>query len=97
MVRNGKKSTESRSEHGKIAVVCGGGGLTGGVFEVGALKALDQALGGGAITELDLYAGASAGALVSTLLAAGLSPEEMDEVIVKGGRNRRGLPPLKRG
>jgi predicted acylesterase/phospholipase RssA len=88
---------EGRSEHGKIAVVCGGGGLTGGMFEVGALRALDQALGGGVLTTLDLYAGASAGAMVSTMLAAGLSPREMDEVIVRGTKNRRHLPPLKRG
>jgi len=86
-----------RSEHGKIAIVCGGGGLTGGMFEVGALRALDCALGGGVITELDQYAGASAGAMVATLLAAGVSPDEMDEVVVRGARNRRKLPPLKRG
>ena len=64
---------------------------------MGALRALDQALGGGVLTTLDLYAGASAGAMVSTMLAAGLSPREMDEVIVRGTKNRRHLPPLKRG
>ena len=80
----------------KVAVVCGGGGLTGGVFEVGALRALDQALGGGVVSSLDSYAGASAGALVATLLAAGLTPQDMDDVIVRGARNRRRLPPLKR-
>jgi len=85
------------SEYGKIALVCGGGGLTGGMFEVGALRALDQALGGDALTDLDLYAGASAGAMVATMLAAGLSPKEMDEVVVRGARNRRKIPPLKRG
>ncbi|MCP4869138.1 MAG: patatin-like phospholipase family protein [Proteobacteria bacterium] len=81
---------------GKIAVVCGGGGLTGGVFEVGALRALDTALGGGVVNAADCYAGASAGALVATMLAAGLTPQDMDDVIVRGARNRRRLPPLKR-
>ena len=81
---------------GKLAVVCGGGGLTGGVFEVGALRALDIALGGGVVNAADCYAGASAGALVATLLAAGLTPQDMDDVIVRGARNRRRLPPLKR-
>jgi predicted acylesterase/phospholipase RssA len=66
------------------------------VFEVGALRALDVALGGGVINSADCYAGASAGALVATLLAAGLTPQEMDDVIVRGARNRRRLPPLKR-
>ena len=67
------------------------------MFEVGALRALDRALGGEALTSLDLYAGASAGAMVATLLAAGVSPAEADEVVVRGARNRRKLPPLKRG
>ena len=92
-----EKPRTGRSEYGKIAVVCGGGGLTGGMFEVGALRALDRALGGGVLTELDQYAGASAGAMVATMLAAGVSPDEMDEVVVRGARNRRKLPPLKRG
>jgi NTE family protein len=79
-----------------IAVVCGGGGITGGVFEVGALRALDEALGGGVVNNADTYAGASAGALIATLLAAGLTPREMEQVIVRGARNRRRLPALKR-
>jgi len=80
----------------KTALVCGGGGITGGVFEVGALRALDRCLGGGVVNSLDCYAGASAGSLVATLLAAGLTPEDMDDVLVRGTRNRRRLPPLKR-
>lgn len=79
------------------AVVCGGGGLTGGVFEVAALRALDVALGGGVLTRLDVFAGAASGSLVATMLASGLSPQEMDDVIVRGARNRRRLPPLSRG
>ncbi len=80
----------------RIAIVCGGGGITGGVFEVGALRALDEALGGGIVNTADTYAGASAGALIATLLAAGLTPREMEQVIVRGARNRRRLPALKR-
>jgi len=81
---------------GRIALVCGGGGIVGGVFEVGVLRALDQALGGGVVNACDIYAGASAGALLSTMLAAGITPQEMDHVVVRGARNRRDLPPLKR-
>lgn len=87
---------EAPSKGSRVAIVCGGGGITGGVFEVGALKALDQALGGGVVTNVDCYAGASAGALIATLLAAGLGPADMEQVIVRGARNRRRLPPLKR-
>ena len=80
----------------KIALVCGGGGLTGGVFEVGALRALDRALGGGVLADLDCYVGASAGSLVATLMAAGASPDDMEDVLVRGGRKRSKLPELKR-
>ena len=80
----------------KVALVCGGGGLTGGVFEVGALRALDKALGGGVIAALDCYVGASAGSLVATLMAAGASPDDMHDVLVRGGGKYK-LPVLKRG
>ena len=83
-------------DRSRIAMVCGGGGIIGGVFEVGVLRALDQALGGGVVNRCDLYAGASAGALVATLLASGITPRDMDDVIVRGARNRKNLPPLKR-
>ncbi|MBN93750.1 MAG: hypothetical protein CL928_06695 [Deltaproteobacteria bacterium] len=91
-----KNSTSTGNPVGKTALVCGGGGITGGVFEVGALRALDRCLGGGVVNSLDCYAGASAGSLVATLLASGLTPEDMDDVLVRGARNRKRLPPLKR-
>lgn len=81
----------------KVAVVCGGGGVTGGVFEVGALKALDLALGGGVVTELDCYVGVSAGAIVATGLAAGLGPEDLEAAIVRGRTGRKAPPPMARG
>ncbi len=81
---------------GRIALVCGGGGIVGGVFEVGVLRALEQALGGDVVNHCDIYAGASAGSLLSTMLAAGITPQEMDHVVVRGARNRRSLPALKR-
>ena len=80
----------------KVGVVCGGGGITGGVWEVGCLRALDEALGGGVVMSLDIYAGASAGSIVATLLAAGMTPNDMHRLIVAGSRNRWGLPALSR-
>ena len=86
----------SGPDHSRVAMVCGGGGIVGGVFEVGVLRALDLALGGGVVNRCAMYAGASAGALVATMLASGITPRDMDDVIVRGARNRRNLPPLKR-
>tara|TARA_Y100001968_G_scaffold333787_1_gene399475 strand:+ start:2726 stop:3958 length:1233 start_codon:yes stop_codon:yes gene_type:complete len=92
-----KRGQRTKDTGRKIALVCGGGGLTGGVFEVGALRALDRALGGGVLADLDCYVGASAGSLVASLLAAGASPQDMEDVLVRGGGLRSRLPELKRG
>jgi predicted acylesterase/phospholipase RssA len=64
----------------KVALVCAGGGITGAVYEIGCLRALEELLGR-SVTDLDLYVGVSGGAFVSSLLAAGISPREMFEQI----------------
>ncbi len=69
-----------RSE-GKIALVLAGGGLTGAVYEIGALRAIDDLLVDRTVNDFDIYVGTSAGALVSALLSNGLSPEDMIKVI----------------
>lgn len=61
----------------KIALVLAGGAVTGGAFKVGGLKALDEALVGRSVTEFDMYVGLSAGALLATSLAEGITPDEM--------------------
>ena len=57
------------------ALVLGGGGLLGAMFQVGvlaSLEKLDRRRGG-----FDLVVGTSAGAVVAALLAAGLTPAEL--------------------
>jgi predicted acylesterase/phospholipase RssA len=61
----------------KVALVLAGGALTGGAFKLGALQALDDVLLGRNTTELDLYVGLSAGALLAAPLAAGVTPAAM--------------------
>ena len=61
----------------KTALVLAGGGLTGAVYEIGALRAVDDLLVGRTVNDFDIYVGTSAGALVTSMLANGLSPEEM--------------------
>ena len=65
----------------KVAVVLAGGAVSGGAFKVGGLKALDDYLVGRKITELDIYAGLSAGALLAVPLAGGVAPDEMLKVL----------------
>jgi predicted acylesterase/phospholipase RssA len=56
--------------------VCAGGGVTGAVYEIGCLRALDALLGR-SVLDFDIYLGISGGAFVASLLAAGVSPREL--------------------
>ncbi len=68
-------------EEGKTALVLAGGGITGAVYEIGALRAIDDLLLDRTVNDFDIYVGTSAGALIASLLVNGLSPEEMFQVI----------------
>ncbi|MFQ5578459.1 MAG: patatin-like phospholipase family protein, partial [Anaerolineae bacterium] len=65
---------------GKTALVLAGGGLTGAVYEIGALRAIDDLLVGRTVNDFDIYVGTSAGALVAACLANNLSPHELMQV-----------------
>jgi predicted acylesterase/phospholipase RssA len=67
----------------KSALVLGGGGFTGGVYEIGALRALDLLAVNRTVNQFDVYVGTSAGAFVAAAVANGLAPEEMMRVIVE--------------
>jgi NTE family protein len=67
--------------------------VTGAVWEIGALRAL-EALLDRSVLDFDLYVGVSGGAFVASLLAAGIPPQEMYEEGARGGG--RALPPLFR-
>lgn len=71
---------------GKVALVCAGGGITGAVYEIGCLRALEDLLDR-SVLDLDLYLGVSGGAFVASLLANGISPQEIyDEVTARARR-----------
>jgi len=63
--------------------VLGGGGFTGGVYEIGALRALDLLSVNRTVNEFDVYVGTSAGSFVASAVANGVTPEEMMRVIVQ--------------
>lgn len=78
----------ARRHRGKRALCAAGGGVTGIYFELGALKCLDDCLPPGTVSSFDMYFGISAGAVVTSLLANGYSPDEVMAAIagVPGGR-----------
>ncbi len=65
----------------RTALVLGGGGFTGGVYEIGALRALDLLSVNRSVNEFDVYVGTSAGSFVAALIANGVTPEEMMRVV----------------
>lgn len=60
-----------------------GGGAQGAIWEIGALRALDEALEGVDFNQLHVYIGVSAGAFLSANLANDLSTAQMCRAIVK--------------
>jgi NTE family protein len=80
---SGTRSAPKRPQRSKSALVLGGGGFTGAVYEIGALRALDLLSVNRTVNEFDVYVGTSAGAFVGAAVANGVTPEEMMRVIVQ--------------
>jgi predicted acylesterase/phospholipase RssA len=74
-----------RPRRDKTALVLGGGGFTGGVYEIGALRALDLLAVNSTVNNFDVYVGTSAGAFIAALSANGVTPEEMMKVVTGQG------------
>src|SRR5436190_7020895 len=70
-----------RPRRSKTALVLGGGGFTGGVYEIGALRAIDLLSVNRTVNQFDVYVGTSAGAFVASMAANGITPEEMMRVV----------------
>ena len=69
----------------------GGGGFTGAVYEIGALRALDLLSVNRTVCDFDVYVGTSAGSLIAAFTANGITPEQMMRVVNdrRRGRSRR--------
>jgi NTE family protein len=72
---------KGRRRESRTALVLGGGGFTGGVYEIGALRALDLLSVNRSVNQFDVYVGTSAGALIAALAANGVTPEQMMRVV----------------
>lgn len=72
-----------RRARGRIGLALAGGGPEGAIWEIGALYALDEALGGGVLGRFDVYVGVSAGAFLAANLVNGISAAQMCRAIVK--------------
>src|SRR5437868_14164182 len=77
----GSKPPRRRPRRSRTALVLGGGGVTGGVYEIGALRALDLLAVNRTVNQFDVYVGTSAGSFVASLAANGVTPAEMMRVV----------------
>lgn len=69
---------------GRIGLAIAGGGPIGGMYELGALRALDEAIEGFDPTRLEVYVGVSSGAFLAAGLANRLSTAEMYRIFITG-------------
>ncbi|KWV12192.1 patatin-like phospholipase family protein [Xanthomonas translucens] len=70
--------------HGRIGLAIAGGGPIGGMYGLGALRALDEALDGLDLTRLDCYVGVSSGAFLTAGLANRISSAEICRIFFTG-------------
>jgi len=77
----------------KIGLACAGGVIEGAIYEIGALNALEEAIAGVRLHELDMYVGVSSGGLISALLANGVSAKTLRRAIVSQAEPPLNLDP----
>ncbi|HTR21291.1 MAG TPA: patatin-like phospholipase family protein [Gemmatimonadales bacterium] len=67
----------------RIGLALAGGGPEGAVYEIGALRALEEALEGLDLNDLHVYVGVSAGAFVGAALVNRISPSHLARSLIK--------------
>ena len=68
----------------RIGLALAGGGPLGAIYEIGALCALDETLGGIDFNRLTGYVGVSAGGFIAAGLANGMTPRELCAAFIEG-------------
>ena len=68
-----------------VGLALAGGGPEGAVYEIGALRAIDEAVEGLDLNAMHTYVGVSAGAFLASCLANGLTPRQLVRSVVSSG------------
>jgi predicted acylesterase/phospholipase RssA len=72
-----REAERPRSRDGRVALVLGGGGITGAAYQLGVLNAMNAMSASASVNDFDLYVGTSAGAVIASCLANGITPEDL--------------------
>ncbi len=78
---------------GKIALCLAGGGIEGLLYELGVIRAVDRFLLDRRLVDFDLFFGISAGSLLASMLANGISPDQIADGLRRGND---AVPRIKR-
>jgi len=77
------KVVQSNKGKPSLGIALGGGGPLGGIYEIGALRALDEALEGLDLNDLSVYVGVNSGSFVAANLANQMTPAQMCRIFVR--------------
>ncbi|MEO6325045.1 MAG: patatin-like phospholipase family protein [Thermoanaerobaculia bacterium] len=78
----------------RLGLVCAGGGVTGAVYEIGALAAIEDRLDHGSLTDFDVFVGVSCGSYITALLANGVTPGLLYRNVTRSSRSGTALDEL---
>ncbi|HQQ58620.1 MAG TPA: patatin-like phospholipase family protein, partial [Thermomonas sp.] len=73
-----------RARQSRIGLAIAGGGPVGAMYELGALRALDEACDGLDLTRMDCYVGVSSGAFFAAGLANRMDTAELCRIFITG-------------
>lgn len=79
-----QRATRKRSSEGRIGLAIAGGGPLGGIYELGALRALDVAVEGLDLNRVDVSVGVSSGAFLAAGLANRMTTADIVRVFITG-------------
>ena len=77
------KVIQNNKKKPSLGIALGGGGPLGGIYEIGALRALDEALEGLDLNDLSVYVGVNSGSFVAANLANQMTPAQMCRIFVR--------------
>lgn len=76
--------SETTAKRAKIGLALAGGGPEGAVYEIGALRALEEVLDGVELQrDVHAYVGVSAGAFIAACLANGMTTRQLCRSLFK--------------
>lgn len=91
--RAGTRRPARRAGNRRIGLALAGGGPIGGVYEIGALCALQDAFEGIDLANLDVYVGVSSGAFIAATLANQFSPGELRDIFIENRSREHPVTP----